>query len=144
MKRCSPTPRITRCGFWTNIHTCRGLFCRRKHTVSKIGNVESLAQNEGMKPTLFIICWNPQTCKPFFQKHSCENLFLRRGYLSCSQASLEDATIEGLIQGPKAVPTRPRVGERRDPETADPGTHCSSQTIAWPLVEVANDSADET
>lgn len=81
-QRCSPT----RCGFSTNIHTCRGLFCRRKHTVSKIGNVESLAQNKGMRPTLFIICWNPRTCKPLFQKCSCEGLFLRSGCLSSSQA----------------------------------------------------------
>lgn len=113
---CPPTPGVTRCGFWRNISTHGGLFCRHKHTLSKIGNVESLVQKEGMKPTLFTICWISRTCKPFFQKHSCERRFLRSGYLSCSQASWDDATIEGLTQGPTSVPMG--GGDRADPGTA--------------------------
>lgn len=55
--------------------------------LSKIGNVESLVQKEGMKPTLFTICRIPWTYKPFIQKHSCERRFLKSGYLSSSEAS---------------------------------------------------------
>lgn len=57
--------------------------------LSKIGNVESLVQNEGIKPTLFTICWLPQTCKPFSRNSHLKGTFLGAGtYLAPRQASV--------------------------------------------------------
>lgn len=43
---------------------------------SKIGNVESLVQNEGIKPTLFTICWIPWTWEPFSRNGHVKGTFL--------------------------------------------------------------------
>lgn len=130
--RCSPTPGIPRCGFRTNIYTRRGSFCGRKHTLSKIGNVESLVQNEGMKLTLFTISWIPWTCKPFFQKRSCERHFLKSGYLSYTQESQDDATIEGLLlRGSYLSPWGQGIQQTQGQLS---GTHWSGQPSACPFV----------